>query len=148
MYCISFLVEWHHPENVGVSRPGQRRRFRLLNALPLQIVHLLQYVLLLLASALVFHAVILQHHRSAGAPYSPHRERFSESKGRGSGKRDPQREERELRALVNCMVSAAEGVDEELLCFLRDLLDHGISPNIGIDQPEVMRVMIICVLWL
>ncbi len=58
-------------------------------------------------------------------------------------KEDPQREERELRALVNCVVSAAEGVDEEPLCFLRDLLDHGISPNTGIGQPEVMRTMII-----
>ncbi len=56
-------------------------------------------------------------------------------------KEDPQREERELRALVNCVVSAAEGVDEEPLCCLRDLLDHGISPNTGTGQPEViMRI--------
>ncbi len=58
-------------------------------------------------------------------------------------KADPQREERELRALVNCVVSAAEGVDEEPLSLLKDLLDHGISPNTGIDQPEVRRIIII-----
>ncbi len=60
-------------------------------------------------------------------------------------KEDPQREERELRALVNCVVSAADGVDEEPLSLLKDLLDHGISPNTGIDQPEVMRmILIVC----
>ncbi len=56
---------------------------------------------------------------------------------------DPKREGRELRALVNCVVSVSAGVDEKPLNLLKDLLENGISPNTGIDQPEVMKIILI-----